>query len=118
GAVEYLRGCFDEYPEQESFWMIGLNRKNRPKFRCMVSLGTLTGSLVHPREVFKPAIVGSCSAVVVAHNHPSGDPSPSSADIRVTRTLRSAAEILDINLLDHIIVGDRGGTGKSAFYSF
>jgi len=117
-VVQYLRGCFDDYPEQESFWMIGLNRKSRAKFRCMVTLGTLTGSLVHPREVFKPVIVGSCSAVIVAHNHPSGDPSPSSADIRVTRTLRSAAEILDIDLLDHVIVGDAGISGNPAYYSF
>lgn len=117
-VVEYLKGCFDDYPEQETFWMIGLNRKNKPKFRSLVSLGTLSGTIIHPREVFKPAIVGSCSAVIIAHNHPSGDPAPSSADIRVTRTLKSAAVILDIDLLDHVIVGDTGASGNPAYYSF
>ena len=112
-VVEFLKGCFDAYPEQESFWMIGMNRKNNQKFRSMITLGTLTGTLVHPREVFKPAIVGGCSAVIVAHNHPSGDPAPSSADIKITRTLKSAAEIIDIDLLDHVIVGEKG-----KFYSF
>src|SRR5690606_29375143 len=81
---DYLRSAYDEHPMQESFWVILLNRKNNPLGRIMVSLGTLTSTLVHPREVLKPAILASAAAIIVSHNHPSGDPAPSSADIQVT----------------------------------
>jgi DNA repair protein RadC len=117
--ADYLQSAFAANPMQESFWVILLNRKNRAMGRVMISLGTLTSSLAHPREVFKPAILASASAMVVAHNHPSGDPAPSSADIQVTRQLRDAAKILDIELLDHVVVGypesDPAGRG---WYSF
>lgn len=117
--AEYLQSAFAANPMQESFWVILLNRKNRAMGRVMISLGTLTASLAHPREVFKPAILASASAIVVAHNHPSGDPAPSSADIQVTRQLREAAKIMDIDLLDHVVVGyaesDPMGRG---YYSF
>jgi DNA repair protein RadC len=117
--AEYLKSAFAANPMQESFWVILLNRKNRAMGRVMISLGTLTSSLAHPREVFKPAILASASAIVVAHNHPSGDPAPSSADIQVTRQLRDAANILGIDLLDHVVVGyaesDPMGRG---YYSF
>jgi DNA repair protein RadC len=114
-AARYMQGCFETYPEQESFWVIGLNRKNNPKFRCMITLGTLESSLVHPREVFKPAIVGSCSSIIIAHNHPSGDPHPSSSDIKVTRTLKQAGEIIGIPVLDHIIIGHQTGPTNRHF---
>jgi DNA repair protein RadC len=118
-VVEYLAGAFAANPTQESLWVILLDRKNRAMSRVMITLGTLTSSLVHPREVFRPAILGSASAIIVAHNHPSGDPAPSAADIQVTRVLREAAKILQIELLDHVIVGDREGdpAGKG-WYSF
>ena len=81
--------------------------------------GTATSSLVHPREVFREAIRAGASAVICAHNHPSGDPAPSSADIQVTRQLREASKTVDIDLLDHIIIGrresDPAGLG---FFSF
>jgi DNA repair protein RadC len=76
--------------------------------------------LVHPREVFKPAILASAASVVVSHNHPSsGDPHPSSADLQVTRQLREAAQVLGIDLLDHVVVGTKEGdpAGKG-YYSF
>lgn len=115
----YMSGAFDQYPVQESFWVIALNRKNRALGRFLITLGTVSGSLVHAREVFKPAILATASAVILCHNHPSGDPAPSSADVKVTRSLRSAAEILDIDLLDHVIIGakedDRNNQG---YYSF
>ena len=118
-VVEYLRSAFAQNPTQESFWVILLDRKNRAIGRVMVGLGTLTGCLVHPREVFKPAILASAAAVIVAHNHPSGDPTPSSADIQVTRKLREAAQILDIELLDHVIVGyPESDPAKRGRYSF
>jgi len=117
-AVDYLSGCFDTHPEQESFWVIGLNRKNYPKFRAMVTLGTVDTSLVHPREVLKPAILASSAAIIVAHNHPSGDPNPSSADIRVTKTLQDACNIIGIPLLDHVVVGAQDHPALPRFYSF
>jgi DNA repair protein RadC len=83
-----------------------LDRKNHPPGRHLITLGTLDSTLVSAREVFRGAILASASALVVAHNHPSGDPSPSSADIRVTRMLRHASNILEIPLLDHVIVGN------------
>jgi DNA repair protein RadC len=90
----------------EKFWVLCLNRKNRLLRRVEVSSGTAGSTLVHPREVFREAIRAAASAVICAHNHPSGDPSPSAADIRVTRQLREAATTVEIELLDHIIVGD------------
>lgn len=105
-------------PEKEHFVVLFLNTKNRLKSYHVVSVGTLTSALVHPREVFRPAIVQAASSVVVAHNHPSGDPAPSSADIQVTRQLREAGRLIGIEVMDHIIVGDPGRHSGSGFYSF
>ncbi len=117
--VEYIRDAYDTNPCQESFWVICLNRKHRPLSRTMISLGTLTAALVHPREVFRVAILASASAIVVSHNHPSGDPAPSQADVQVTRTLREGARTLDIELLDHVIVGNRADDPAGlGYYSF
>ncbi len=103
----------------EKLWVLCLNRKNR-LIKCVeVTSGTATGSLVHPREVFRSAIREAATTVVCVHNHPSGDPAPSSADIQVTRRLREAALAVDIELADHLIVGcktsDPAGRG---YYSF
>jgi DNA repair protein RadC len=73
---------------------------------CTVSIGTLDSSLVHPREVFKDAILASAAAIIVVHNHPSGDPSPSAEDRRITTRLQECGTLLGIELLDHIILGD------------
>ena len=118
-VAEYLRTAFDSHPTQESFWVVMLDRKNRPVGRVMVSLGTLTSTLAHPREVFRPAILASAAAIIVAHNHPSGDPAPSAADVQITRQLRDASRTIDIDLLDHVIVGypEADPTGRG-FYSF
>ncbi|RKX35482.1 MAG: hypothetical protein DRP71_03305 [Verrucomicrobia bacterium] len=103
----------------EKFWVLCLNRKNRLMRLHEATSGTATSSLVHPREVFREAIRAGASAVICAHNHPSGDPAPSSADIQVTRQLRDASKVIDIDLLDHIVIGrresDPAGLG---FYSF
>lgn len=103
----------------EKFWVLCLNRKNRLIRRVEVSSGTATAALAHPREVFREAIRASATAVVCAHNHPSGDPSPSTADIHLTRQLREAAKAIDIDLLDHVVIGralaDPSGRG---YYSF
>ncbi len=103
----------------EKFWVLCLNRKNRLRRRVEVSSGTATAALAHPREVFREAIREAATAVVCAHNHPSGDPAPSSADLHLTRQLREAAKAVDIELLDHVIVGRASAdpTGRG-FYSF
>lgn len=106
-VVEYMQGAFDAYPEQESFWVILLNRHNYPKARQMITLGTATSTLTHPREVFRAACLASATAIICVHNHPSGNPAPSAADIAVTRQLREASKVLDIALLDHIIIGQK-----------
>ena len=115
---EWLRPIADG-ETVEKFWVLSLNRKNR-LLRCQaVTSGTATASLVHPREVFREAIRNSASALICAHNHPSGDPSPSQADIRATRQLREAAKVIQLDLLDHVIIGqpehDPAGSG---YYSF
>jgi DNA repair protein RadC len=105
--------------EVEKFWVLCLNRKNRLKKLVEVTSGTATGSLVHPREAFRAAIQHGATAVVCAHNHPSGDPAPSSADIQVTRRLREAAAAIDIELIDHVVVGEKtADPANRGFYSF
>jgi len=105
--------------EVERFWTLCLNRKNRLIRLCQVTSGTASNSLVHPREVFREAIRHGSTAVICVHNHPSGDPAPSAADIKVTRQLREASQILNIELLDHVIVGNSSRDPKSlGYYSF
>jgi len=105
-VVEYMRGAFDEDPTVEWFYVVLLNRKNCPLGRLMLTKGLADSSLVHPREVFRAAVLAGASAVILVHNHPSGDPDPSRADHAVTRKLRSAGEIMGIEVLDHVIIGD------------
>ena len=113
-AVEYWHRHVNSHPyfnpECECMAVLLLNTRKRIKGHQLVSIGTLDTILVHPRDVFRTAIVAACSAIVVMHNHPSGDPSPSDADIRVTRDLMRAGQLLKIDLVDHVIVG----IGKSA----
>lgn len=105
--------------EVEKFWVLCLNRKNRLLRRVEVTSGTATAALAHPREVFREAIREAATAVVCAHNHPSGDPAPSAADLQITRQLREAAKAVDIDLLDHVILGrpTADPTGRG-YYSF
>lgn len=91
---------------KEYFLTLLLDGKNRIIRRVQVSEGSLNQSIVHPREVFSPAVKESAAAMILVHNHPTGDPTPSSEDIAVTRRLREAGEIMGIKVLDHIIVGD------------
>ncbi|HET7478792.1 MAG TPA: DNA repair protein RadC [Rubrobacteraceae bacterium] len=92
--------------DRENFVAVLLNTKNEVLEISTVSIGTLSNSLVHPREVFKPAVRASAASVVLAHNHPSGRVEPSREDRQVTGRLVDAAEILGIEVLDHVIVGD------------
>lgn len=94
------------YLEREHFKVLVLNVKNRLIKAIDISVGSLSSSIVHPREVFKVAVRLSGASVIVAHNHPSGDPTPSMEDILLTRRLAKAGEILGIDLLDHVILGD------------
>lgn len=89
----------------EKFWVLCLNRKSRLIKRVEVTSGTATSALAHPREVFRAAVRESAASIVCAHNHPSGDPAPSAPDLQVTRLLREAARAVDIELVDHVIVG-------------
>lgn len=95
-----------KYLKQEHFIALLLDTKNQIVAKETISIGTLNSSLVHPREVFKPAIKKSVSAIIIVHNHPSGDPTPSREDIEVTKRLAKAGEILGIDVLDHVIIGD------------
>jgi DNA repair protein RadC len=92
--------------DREHFVVLFLNRKNKIVGLHTVSVGSLTASVVHPREVFKAAILANCSAIVAGHNHPSGNPQPSQEDRVLTTRLAEAGRLLGIQLLDHIIVGD------------
>jgi len=108
GAVAGLLRPHLEHETVERFVALFLNGKHRIMGFTEVSRGTLTSSLVHPREVFAPALRELAAALIVAHNHPSGDPEPSFEDIEVTKRLSEAGKLLGVPLLDHIIVGEGG----------
>jgi DNA repair protein RadC len=97
---------------KEHFKLILLNSRNKKIGISTISVGTLTTSLVHPREVFKEALAHSAASVILAHNHPSGDPEPSEDDLKITRKLVESGKILGVEVIDHIIVG------KNNHYSF
>ncbi|SFP74123.1 DNA repair protein RadC [Salibacterium halotolerans] len=92
---------------QEHFVILCLNTKNQVIHKQTLFIGSLNSSIVHPREVFKEALRRSAAAVICVHNHPSGDPGPSREDIDVTKRLMESGQILGIDVLDHIIIGDR-----------
>jgi DNA repair protein RadC len=94
------------YLDREVFRILLLNTKNHVLSNCLVSIGSVNSSLVHPREVFKPAIKNSASAVILCHNHPSGDCTESAEDISITKRLTEAGKIIGIQILDHVIIGD------------
>lgn len=104
--------------QKEVFWALMLDAKNRligePQ---RISEGTLTSSLVHPRELFKKAVELSCASIILAHNHPSGDPTPSSEDIKVTKQLIGAGEVMGIKVLDHLVIGHRKTHADADFIS-
>jgi DNA repair protein RadC len=93
---------------REHFLVLLLNARHEVMGRETVSVGSLNASIVHPREVFRPAVVASAAATVLVHNHPSGDPEPSEEDLSITKRLVEAGELLGISVLDHVIVASRG----------
>ena len=118
-VVDYLRDLFDESPLQELFVVIMLDRKGHPLGRHVCTVGTATSCLIHPREAFRAAILAGATGLIASHLHPSGDPCPSSADLQVTRQLRQAAEVVGIDLVDHVVVGDsKADPAGKGYYSF
>lgn len=95
------------YLQQEHFVALFLNTKNRVIGRETLSVGSLNAAIVHPREVFRAAVKRSAASIICAHNHPSGDPAPSAEDVALTHRLAEAGQIMGIEVLDHIIIGDR-----------
>ncbi len=110
-AIAYCKERFSRLIEdgvQEEFHVVTLGTKNQVLNSHLVTVGTLDASLVHPREVFRPAIRDAASSILAVHNHPSGDPTPSPQDISVTERLESCGKTLGIDVLDHIIVARHG----------
>lgn len=105
-----LEAEFDR--EKEHFWVAGLRSNNAIKYIDLVSLGTVNSALVHPREVFRMAIHQGVTSILICHNHPSGEPYPSPEDEAITKKLIESGKILDIQVLDHVIIGN------NEYYSF
>jgi DNA repair protein RadC len=110
-VVEYMEGRIPDETKEHLF-VLHLNTKNQIMKAELVSVGTLNAALIHPREVFKSAIRESAHAIILVHNHPSGDVEPSNADKQVTALLKEASAIIQIDLLDHIIIA------RSEWFSF
>jgi DNA repair protein RadC len=104
-VYERMRLLMRDLPHEE-FHVLLLNTQNHVLRDLQVTRGTLDASLVHPREVFRPAIVEAAAGVILVHNHPSGDPTPSAEDRAVTRQLREAGRVIGIDVLDHVVVGE------------
>ena len=114
-VVELARDCLRAADDdKEHFWAVLLNAQNHYVMHTEVSVGTQSSSLVHPREVFGPALREGAASLLLIHNHPSGDPTPSREDIRLTRQLVEAGQLLDIRVHDHIVIGN----GTAAWVSF
>ena len=103
--------------KKEVFKIILLDTKNKPICVKDISIGTLNSSLVHPREVFKEAIKESANSIILVHNHPTDDPTPSNNDLEMTRRLAKSADILGIKILDHVIISKKGYDSISISYT-
>jgi DNA repair protein RadC len=106
--------------KQENFYILILNNANNIVKEELISKGIVDAAILHPREVFKPAIKNSASKIILIHNHPSGNPKPSSEDIEVTKRLIEVGNLMDIKVLDHVIIGcpcgqEKNSNGKSDF---
>jgi DNA repair protein RadC len=101
-----------EKEKRELFYVVLLNNKNKKIRDVKISEGSLTASLVHPREVYNPVIRESAAAVIFVHNHPSGDPAPSPEDIEITRRLKEVGDVMGVRVLDHVVVG------RDRYFSF
>ncbi len=102
-VAKFVRPLFDGL-DREQFVVVLLNAKHRPIGTHVVSIGSLTASVVHPRETYKCAVAGNAESIFICHNHPSGSPEPSPEDIEITERLRECGELLGIRLIDHVII--------------
>jgi len=102
---------------QEQLIVVLLDSRLRHAGTVIISQGTVDSCTAHPRDILRPVVTRGCYGFAVVHNHPSGDPTPSNADLRITRRLIEAADLMQVTLLDHLIVG-RPSTGRKAYYSF
>jgi len=120
-AVAYWRQHVEKHPyfsrEVECFVVLLVNVRRRLLGHHLVAVGSLDCVHVHPREVFRAAIIGAASGIILTHNHPSGNPMPSEADIKVTRGLIRAGQLLKIDVLDHIIMGDDASEVQAGYVS-
>ena len=105
-AVELLKNLL-EGSDREMLVVCCLSSKNEPTNISVVSIGSLNSSIVHPREVFKIAIMSNAASIIIGHNYPSADTTPSKEDINITERIKKAGDIIGIKLLDHIIIGDK-----------
>lgn len=106
-AADIIKAVFNLAEEAvEKFGILNLTTKNKVSGAHVISLGSLNTSLVHPREVFKQAILNNAASIILFHNHPSGDPTPSREDMDVTRRLVEAGRLIGIEVLDHVVVGE------------
>lgn len=103
-VFRHFRGQLEK-EKREIFYVVLLTNKNRKIREVKISEGSLTASLVHPREVFNPVIRESAAAVIFVHNHPSGDPAPSPEDLEITRRLKEVGELMGVRVLDHVVIG-------------
>lgn len=115
-AIGILKTFINEccHTDRESFVVMCLDTKNKVTALTLVSIGTINNTLVHPREVFKAAILSNSASIILAHNHPSGDANPSHEDIEVTKRIKDAGSIIGIEVIDHIIIGDEKTTSLKA----
>ncbi|MPN37272.1 hypothetical protein SDC9_184788 [bioreactor metagenome] len=97
---------FLEDSDREQLVVCCLDTKNQPLALNVVSVGSINSSIAHPREVFKASILSNAASIIIFHNHPSGDPTPSNEDINITNRLKESGKIIGIDLIDHIIIGD------------
>ena len=111
-AVAWLAGDLlqDADDDKEHFWAIYLNTKNHYLLASQISVGTQSASLVQPREILGPALRVGAASIILVHNHPSGDPTPSPEDVRLTRQIAEGARLVDLRLHDHVIIAN--GTGQ------
>ncbi len=107
-VAQFAKSLIPEGTPHEEVWVIGLDNKNQVMGSSRVSQGTLNQSLIHPREVFKSLVLMNSASFILVHNHPSGDPKPSPEDHEVTKRIKAAADIMAINLTDHVILGEEG----------
>lgn len=106
-GVELVRKYLENF-DREKLIVVGLDNRNQPTFIDTISIGTINSSLVHPREVFKSAILSNSASIIMFHNHPSGETEALKEDINITYRIKEAGKIIGINLIDHIIIGSNG----------